>query len=135
MKTDNTIMQRIDFSKVRQVISKNHHSLMVALLGIISVSLLTAMVTLTTMPQKDWQAASEIDTVEAYVEFIHKWPTEIHVQYAKAALNKLEEKALRAAEQERNVAAYENFLSNWPEGRYVRLVERRLAELQSDQYQ
>ena len=82
-----------------------------------------------TAASRAWSEAKQLNTVAAYKEFISLWPSELQVQYAKAALGKLELEDFNQAIDANNNSAYESYLQAWPNGTYIKIIERRIAEL------
>lgn len=73
-----------------------------------------------------WKKAESLNTIEAYEEFLTKYP---QGKFANEARTKIEELYFKRAIATNTVAGYEEFLKRYPQGKYVNEAHSRIEEL------
>lgn len=79
--------------------------------------------------RRDFRAATEQDTVEAYSRFLQEHPEKS--SYASLAKKRLEELSFQKARQQNTFEAYMNFLARFPLGRFAPEARQRAEDLRS----
>lgn len=81
--------------------------------------------------KKRFAKAGEIETVEAYEEFIEKYPQS---EYITDARDRIEEIAYRNAENEGTIKAFELFLKECPDSSFTNAAKRKIDVIQYEPY-
>lgn len=79
--------------------------------------------------RKDFRAATEQDTVEAYTRFLQEHPEKS--SYASLARKRLEELSFQEAQKANTFAAYMNFLGRFPLSPFAPEARRRAEDIRS----
>ena len=79
--------------------------------------------------RRDYQAASKLNTVEAYTQFLQEHPEED--QYFSLARERLEELSYEKARKEDSFPAYAGFVANFPYGRFSPEAQKRAEDIRA----
>ncbi|MBT8350786.1 MAG: hypothetical protein KJO26_06080 [Deltaproteobacteria bacterium] len=82
--------------------------------------------------QKDYEKARQVDTINAYQDFLSKHP---QTDYTKPAMTRIEEKNFERAESENTVAAYQRFLDASDSDLFKNYANQRMVKLYTDAYE
>ena len=75
----------------------------------------------------DWQKASRLNTIEAYIEFLSKHPQSEFTSQARVKIERLE---WNQAERQDTIEAYQRFLAKYPKSELTFQAKERILELE-----
>jgi outer membrane protein assembly factor BamD (BamD/ComL family) len=110
----------------RRILMKLLYSKLVFIIFIISVVLFSGCSTV----KKEWITTQQINTVQAYDNFIKKYPSAPQVQKAKQSIESI---AWDEALAKDSVDGYEQFLINYPNGANASLANEKLESIAWDE--
>ena len=85
-------------------------------------------------PERAYQKAKDENTIEAYKEFVEKFPESEKVDSAKTKIRELRhESAYKKAKNENTIKAYEEFIKEFPESEKVDSFKMKLRALRPEQ--
>lgn len=141
-KDDDPVAEKKEEIKVDSVVETKKETPIVS-----KVTPPTTIKTETTVPTPEdkseeglWQKAVEINTVNAYYEYVANSTEKKHLEEAKDKINSLKENARESeksdwdkAESENTIDGYKTYIKNYPLGHYYAKAMFRISELEAQQ--
>lgn len=83
--------------------------------------------------QQAWKQASEMDTAQAYSNYLARWPEGNYATEARRLTQKIKEETLwNWAQRQHQIYSYEKYLEQYPEGYFSPSAYEKIAELEEE---